>query len=298
MKQVKNNLNIEFLLNLLKQGKSPSTISKELNISKQSINYYLKTLKDNGNIIKKGYGVWEVKDSTLRIEKSKSIRGHAFIWKIKLNKPLNLSNLNYKLVRNKIPRLIINDKKVWIGKKHIIVYESKSFYAKDSINSRKYAVISLIECLEALGKQINTNLKPYIFKPVKEHYSMIKNELAKQYNRNNEKMIIRDDIEGEWLWIDDSDSLNELETKNLVRSKQVQDWWNDNKKHDFKVTPSFLMESINKIVVNQQIFDKNMSSHLEVLNKISNAIDDLNKTIKQLNIKENKGRNKNILDFE
>ena len=111
-------------------------------------------------------------------------------------------------------------------------------------------------------------------------------------------MIIKDDIEGEWLWIDDSESLNELETKNIVRSKQVQDWWNDNKKHDFKVTPSFLMETMNGIMQNQLIFDKNMSSHLRVLADLENAIQDLRKEIKKINKKENNDNQRSLLDFK
>jgi predicted transcriptional regulator len=122
MKQVKKRVDIEFLLNLLK-SKSPSQISKELNISKQSINYYLKLLKANGNIIKKGYGVWEVKDLTLKMQSKKKIRGHAFIWTIKLNKPINWQKVlsNYQLIRNSIPRIIINNQKIWLGKKTITI---------------------------------------------------------------------------------------------------------------------------------------------------------------------------------
>jgi hypothetical protein len=85
-------------------------------------------------------------------------------------------------------------------------------------------------------------------------------------------MIIKDDLEGEWLWIDFSDEIDELETKNIVRSKQVQDWWNDNKKHNFKVTPSFLMETlaIQQNHLNQ--FSKQIESHLALIKqwKMSN----------------------------
>ena len=259
VKELKNTLQKEnfnlTILNLLSQGIKPKDISKQLNLSMPNLSYYLRRLKNQGNIKKVGYGTWEVKSMTSNtLRKDKQIRGHAFIWTIKLNKKFNWINLldstgqhNYKLVRNLIPRIIIKDKKVWLGKKTITIYEHKSFYANNSINSRKYAVIGLIEVLEALEKQLSINLRPYIFKCAREHFGMIKNDLARQYNRNNEKMIIHDDLEGDWLWIDDSESLGELETKNIVRSKQVQDWWNDNKKHDFKVTPSFLMESLTKL---------------------------------------------------
>ena len=94
------------ILELLKQGKNPSTISKELNISKQKINYHTTRLKKKGFLEKKGYGTWEVKkltSSTLP-KKDRRIRGHAFIWNIKTNKKIDWkkrfesSKIDYKLV--------------------------------------------------------------------------------------------------------------------------------------------------------------------------------------------------------
>ena len=289
MKQVKNNLNLNVLLNLL-ESKSPAQISKELNISKQALNYYIKTLKANGNIIKKGYGTWEVKNYTLKMQSNKKIRGHAFIWTIKLNKPIDWTKhlTNYQLIRGLIPRIIINNQKIWLGKKTITIYDNRSFYGENSIESRKHAILGLKSILEALESKAKVNLRPYRFKVCKEHYSMIKNELARQYNEKGEKMFIRDDIEGEWLWIDDSESLNELETKNIVRSKQVQDWWNDNKKHDFKITPSFLMESINQVTNNQLMFAKNIETHMQVLKDINQAIYELKEEVKRLNNETNR----------
>jgi DNA-binding Lrp family transcriptional regulator len=279
------------ILNLLKEGLNPIDISNKLNISMPNLSYYLRKLKNNGNIKKVGYGTWEVKNLSLNTQ-SKQIRGHAFIWKIKLNKKFDwislLKNKDYRLVRNLIPRLYIKEHKVWLGEKSIIVYENKSFYASNSINSRKYAVICLFEVLEALERELSINLRPYVFKPKREHYGMIKNDLARQYNRNNEKMIIKDDIEGEWLWIDDSESLGELETKNIVRSKQVQDWWNDNKRYDFKVTPSFLMENINKVTNNQLIFANNIESHIEAIQTLSSSVKMLQEEIINLRSTLNK----------
>lgn len=308
MKEVKKQIKIKFLLDQLKLNKKPADICKELDISKQNLNYYLSKLKKEGMIKKIGYGTWEVKNYTSRMlhSKPKSIRGHAFIWKVKLHRKLNDLNLkDCKLIRGKIPRFIIKGRKVWIGKKSIVVYENKSFYGENSIESRKYAVIGLIEVLEALEKQLKVNLRPYVFKPSKEHYGMIKNELARQYNRNKEKMVIKDDIEGEWLWIDDSESLGEMETKNIVRSKQVQDWWNDNKKHRFKVTPSFLMEHLAKlqevqVETNVQLLEyrKENKSHLELIKQWKMSNNDWRKAERKKIKKDIKeGMQTSVFDF-
>jgi hypothetical protein len=253
------------LLMKLKENKSPSEISKELKISRQKIYYYTTILKKIGFIEKSSYGKWEVKrckkehlEHTLNW-KDKNIRGHAVIWKIKPNRKydwkliLERNNMNYKLVRGYTPRIFINNKKVWLGKENIIIYETKSFYGKNAIQSRKYAVFELQETMRAFQRKMGVRFN-YYFKPTREHFGMIKNELARQCNKKGEKIIVRDDLDGEWFWIDDSEGMmGEMETggKGLTKDRaklnmEVQNWWNDMKKTDFKVTPSFLMEKLSE----------------------------------------------------
>ena len=278
----KNNIsNKDFylsIISMLNQGKNPSTISKELNIKKQNLNYYLSVLKKKGIIKKIGYGTWEVKEfnSNTLTKVDRKIRGHAFIWTIKLNKQfdwinlLKLNKLDYKLVRGLTPRIVIDKKKIWFGKKTLTIYESNSFYGKNAIESRKYSVISLIETLNKIEKLLNINLKPYIFNPAREHYSLIKNDLAKQCNRRGEKLIVSD-LNGKWLWIDDSDGLEELEVGNtnaLVNSLGTQKWWNDMKRTKFEVTPTFLMESLSGLIQTQQMNADNIIKHQKVLDEM------------------------------
>jgi len=119
---------------------------------------------------------------------------------------------------------------------------------------------------------------------------MIKNELARQVNDKGEKLIVRDDLDGEWLFIDDSFSLGELETagKGITQDRaelnlNVQNWWNDMKETNFKVTPSFLMENINKVTNNQLMFAKNFESHVEAIQTLSKCVKELEDRIKELN---------------
>lgn len=290
MKEVKKKLKQKerkiFLLNkiidALSNGKYPAQISEEYNISKQKLNYYIRLLKKEGIIKKEGYGVWKVREVKKLLPNTlakKEIRGHAFIWTIKLKKRYDWSkliiNLDYKLIRGKIPRLIIKNRKIWLGSKRIVIYEPYSFYATNALQSKKYAVINLIEILELLEKKLKINLKPYKFRPAREHYGLIKNDLAQQCNRKGEKLHISDDLDGEWLWIDDSLNLGELETggKGVTKDRAVlnigvQNWWNDHKKHDFKVTPSFIMESITGMIQVQQMHSTNIIKHQQVLDEM------------------------------
>jgi hypothetical protein len=279
---------------LLKQDKSPAKIAKELKVSNQKINYYIRYFKKEGLLLKKGYGTWETKEvkrihlehPTQQVKRIKEIRGHAFIWTIKLHKEFDwvnkLGTTQYKLIRGYIPRIIINNRKIWFGKKTITIYEPHSFYGRNAIESKKYAVINLLEVLRALESKFGINLQPYVFTPAREHYGLIKNDLAQQYNRKGEKLHIRDDLEGEWLWIDDSLSLEELETgsiKALTRSVQVQNWYNDMKKHDFKVTPSFILESIGGMVQVQQMNSDNIVKHQKVLDEMLITLKQIRKNL-------------------
>lgn len=265
----------------LKQGKTPIQISKEFNISKQNLNYYIRRLKEKGLIEKKGYGVWEVGgqiEHALILSK-KNIRGHAFIWKINLTKEIDWKNvlkqykIDFKLVRNCIPRAFINNKKVWFGKKTLTVYESNSFYGENAVESRKYAVISLKETIQAIQKKICINLFPCEFTPAREHFALIKNDLAKQVNRNGEKIYIRDS-RGEWMWMDASDGVGELETGNhnaLVNNIGVQKWWNDMKDTKFAWTPSVIANQIHEVTSNQLMFNQNFESHVASIKSLGHS---------------------------
>lgn len=298
-----SNINFYFaLLNCIKENKDPV---KELNISKQNLYYYRRQLRDLG-FLKKDKSVWIVlksKKDDLKHAldwKDKKIRGHAFIWKVKSDRNydwknlLEKKNINYNLVRGIIPRIFINKNKIWLSKDSIVIYESRSFYGKNAVESRKYAVYGLIKTIDELKNKLGIEFK-YYFQPVREHFGMIKNELARQCNEQGEKIIVRDTLDGEWFWVDDSTGMmGELETggKGFTKDRaklnmEVQNWYNDMKKTDFKVTPSFILETMHGIQKNQMVFDANMSSHLEVLEKIGQAITDLQKEVKKLNERNN-----------
>jgi len=76
---------INFYLSIIegiRQNKSPSKIAKELGISIQSLNYYIKDLKKEGYITKRGYGVWgilkELKKSSIGTRDKPVTNLHAF----------------------------------------------------------------------------------------------------------------------------------------------------------------------------------------------------------------------------
>lgn len=249
------------ILDSLKKGLKPIDISKQLNISLSNLSYYLTKLK-NKNLIKKVGLVYEVNEIELvkRLTKATnfnlgidSIRGHAFIWKVRINKYRNINwklyldnkQINYDEVgRMNTPRIFVMKRKIWLGKKHIIVYfnEEDSFYGENAIESRKFAVVSLLETLDQFSIDLKLDkLKgsDFEFTPTREHFPMIKNVLAVQLNRKREKLYVYNN-KGNWLCIDDSYNLGELEilgspeNKPMETSLNVQRWWNKGKENGFK----------------------------------------------------------------
>lgn len=266
-------------------GMNPARICKKYNLNKKSVQNVVNKLKRQGVIKKIGYAVWEVDKQVLNqvrqleIKKtSHQIRGHAFNWKVRFLREINwLKRLEkykvkYKLVGfQEIPRIIINNKKVWLTKKGLTIYESKDFFEKNSFSSKGKAVYELDRTIKKIGRLLDIDLTYYKFTTLREHFALIKNELAKQYNNRKEKLKIRDDG-GIWLWIDHSDGEHELESNEVILNKNIQDFYNDHKRTNFKVTPTFVLESLNKLTQVQMKEQESKAEYSRDLVEHKNAI--------------------------
>lgn len=304
------NLNAKTLLKLLEEGKNPALISKELKVSKQLVSYYLRDLKAKGLVRKVAYGVWSVRKGLKEVKKStkdtrsqphlvKEVRGHAFVWKLKLGKKFDWKKIlmekgiPFSLVGFGTPRVVINDKKVWLGSKNVIVFDSSSYFGSNAVESRKFAVIRFLRVLDALESKLGVSLKTrfgYVFKPSKSHYSLVKNDLAIQCNEQGVKIKVS--YYGEtWFLIDNSYNLDEAETvspkDSLIDNIGVQRYFNSHKATGFKVTPEYVLEVMNGIQQNQLVMDKNTVSHLELIKQIGIAIKELKEEVKKLGVGKN-----------
>lgn len=266
------------VLDEIKSGLSPAQIVKKYSIPKQNVSYFVGKLKEKGCIQKKGYGVWgyirplkevkEVKDLTTRhyqrptsksltSQPKREIRGHAFIWKIQFLKNYNWDNVvkNYKkkkltfqyMQHNKIWRTIFNNRKVWLGRKGMTIYEPIDFLGKSSFEVKGRAVFEMDLLIKQILQELGLKLLPYRFTTSREHYGIVKNELARQYNDKKQKMHIRSEDGTIWMWIDDSKGLGELENCDPTINRQVQNYWNNHKDHNFKVDASFILNGFDKL---------------------------------------------------
>jgi len=282
---------LSHIISLFKEGKKAKDIAKILKISTSNLSYYLDKLKKDGILFYKGKGVWLVQTSlpTPLPMKTNYSRGHAFIWKIKFNrkidwkKYLKRKRISYKIQSSgKVVRIIFEGRKIWLKEKGLIIYEVRDFLGRNSFEAKGKAVFNMDRLLKRLFYKIGMELISYKFTTSREHFGLIKNELARQYNDKGDKLHIIGDDGKEWLWIDDSLSLGELENNNVNINKQLQDWWNDNKKHKFKVTPSFLMENMNNLVEDRRYWAKHQKSHIKSIQTLGDRTNANSKTIELL----------------
>jgi len=289
----------------IKEGLSPSMISKKYNIPKQTLSYSVNKLKMFGCIEKEGYGVWKyIKEVPIQHKGSisgkngtyqKQIRGHAFIWKIEFfedilwEKFIKKSNINYQLIcNNRVFRIILHNRKIWLTKKGMIIYEPIDFLGRSSFQVKGTAVFEMDKLVKSLLKKLKIRFAPYKFTTSREHYSMIKNKLAKQYNDKKEKLFVYGKDGGIWLWIDHSHGVHELETKDPKISRQIQKWYNSHKKTNFDVTPEFVLKAIleqgknvNKNAEHLEYHAENMGAHVGATKDLSQATKTLNKNLEK-----------------
>lgn len=290
------------ILNELNLSTNLINIRNKLGISKQLLNYYLRGMRKSGLIINRSSGLWEVLEGSKKLTKygilltKDTIRGHAYIISVKPKKfPENWSKrieilekrgINYKLVGAKetTPRIKVLGRKVWLCNNRIRIFDKKgeSYYGLNAIESRKQAFWGLYKVVSALENKLGLNFRPLDFEWRKEHYALIKNDLAIDQNQKGIIWRIKDG-EGEWLLIDDSlgegGELENIGKASFRTNIPMQRWWNDQKKTKFEVTPNFILNTMNGIQQNQLVFDRNMKSHLEVLGKLGRAVDKLTEKI-------------------
>jgi len=271
--------------------------------SKQSLNWYVKSLKRNNFIEKIGYGTWkcikEYNYSSLKkskfflIDKSdrspakkiqkKQVRGHGFIFYLKIPKLKNWKkrerylyqkNINFK----KIPygqTITLKDRKIKLFDNSVIIYDRFSYISDLAKNTKSQAIYKFLEIVKSLERLLKADLsqnKRYKFKVMREHYGLIKNALARQYDRENKKLYCYCD-KGLWFIIDNSYNLHEAETVLLDQAisdnEGIQKFFNEMKETNYEVTPKFMLNAIGNntktitLVLNNQVeFAKNLKAHV------------------------------------
>ena len=226
-----------------------------------------------------------------------SVRAHAFVFTMQV--PRNLRNWNNKmrvkfLETNSIPykplgiggggqRIIVKDRKTWLLNRSIIIYDKASYFAEEALQAKTTALATHLAIIKHIERLLHTSFQisgDYKFKVSRQHYALIYNALAKQYNESGEKLEIRTD-KGAWFLIDNSYNMNEAETVHpttaMSDNKKVQDFFNGVK--TTAITPEFILQAMNGIQENQAAFAVNISSHIDAIRKLGSGVEQMNSLI-------------------
>lgn len=286
------------ILNILKTSTNLTKIQKKLGLSKQNLNYYLRELKKNGYIYNKDGGWYELTERSKNLTKydkilSKDIsRGHAYIWNVYFSKEIKDWNKRIQVLQQKdihfilvgalktTPRIKVLGRKIWLCNDHLRIFDKKkiSYYGLDAKESRYLAFQEIKSIVGALNRKLGILLHPSKIHFKKEHYALIKNDLAIDQNKKGNIWRINDE-DGEWLLIDDSlgegGELENVGKKAFKTNIPMQKWWNNQKETNFEVTPSFILEGLSGLIQTQQMDAKNIIKHQKVL-------DDMSETLEQI----------------
>lgn len=304
------------VLERIKKGQSPAMISKELGITKQTLNHYLATLKQQGCIVKIGYGVWEF-IKNLEVKEVKKpigigqtdrggyiqdhVRGHGFLFKIQVMRGLRnwdkreaiLSKLDIDFKDYLIGGIkrgqIIDYKgyKIRLTDKSIIIHLPESFIKERATTCRRDAVYRLLVILKGLENTLKADFKingKYFFKVSRQHYALIKNALAQQYDAENKKLYCYSG-KGLWLLIDNSFNLHETETVHPetadIDNLRVQNFFNGLKETP-GFTPQFVTNALGQQAKNLEDYAVHLKAHVESVVKLGQGVEELTKVIKRL----------------
>ena len=305
-----------YVFNHIKKGLRPSKICEDQAISKQKLNYYLASLKRSGFIEKLGYGVWktskefnpkEVKKTTrvameqLLLAKSDTVRAHAFQFILKL--PTNLYNwdrreeifneIGFKYTPlilggiNRGQKIIFKGRKIWLTKNSIILYERSSFMGDTAKEAKDYAIATIMRVLRSLARTLRADFSfggKYKFKVSRQHYALVKNALAKQYDKEDNKLQIYNKT-GLWFLIDNSFNLNEAETVHSktaeIDNLKVQNFFNGLKETK-EYTPQFVVTAIANQTQNLDQYAIHLKSHVKSVQDLGAGVTQLVKVIQEL----------------
>lgn len=255
---------LDAILKEIKLGKNPAKISAKYKISKQKLQYSLDKLKKMGCIEKVGYGTWRyIKEVQIRPKDTsnpkfglREIRGHAFIWNIEFleggfdwmqivenykRKYKNPSLIFKTVCRGKVPRVIFQKRKIWMTKKGLTIYEPLDFLGGSSFTVKGQAVFEMDRLIKDLLKKLRLKLQHYKFKCSREHFAHVKNQMARQFNENKEKIKV--EFDGKHFWVDHSHGEHEEETDDANVSVQAQKHYKSQMKTKFAVTPEVILKN-------------------------------------------------------
>ncbi len=214
---------------------------------------------------------------TPTLGKKKHVRGHGITMTLKVPKLLWWSERRAVLDKKKIlwkpipqgERIRVDElEKVWLCNNGSVVFYTGSgergtgisFFAEDAVGAAWSAMNFMINKVKRLERMLGLPMgalragltiegtKGYKLTFSRQHYALIENALAKQYDKEKKKLYIFGHDGKLWLVIDNSWNLHEMETvnaKSAVPDNILMDRWG-NELRDTQLTPKVTLDLINQ----------------------------------------------------
>jgi len=297
-------------LKLLSEYLPISKIANLMNRSSKTIYKSFLTYRKNGWINEDrtltSEGLRKVELAIARVQKvENTIRLHNLVFLVNFKdtliahgKLLDLKNISYKTIDMgtwKAKQIVIDNRKVWINPKKIILYMG-NYYANTPLEAFTRALEELKQLILKIQRLLNIKLiynNSIDFTVSRQHYALIKNQLAKQYNKEKKKLFIYDSENRLRLLIDNSLNLNEFEAVNKKLSMddgtKVQDHFKDIiEKPNYK--PSETKEMLDVLVRENLKLAQNFTAYNENIEKHLGVLSSMDKTLKAIRNEKRKRR--------
>lgn len=287
-------------------------MAKYRKTSRVSVYKIIKTLLNKELIHKKSRGIYGLTNKGQEglhslMQFTNKLRQHNLSFKIKiLDSPKNWEAKREQLIQmpyfNKRVQLKNNDYDLLtFGRLQIkttsqsVIIKLPTIYADSVDECNLQAMDLLYNAIPKIEAQFNIKLiKDYKsnIQIISQEYARLNDSLAKLYKKEGNKLYITDEEGKIWLIADYSFSVSELETISPNRADEdmtiVHAFFNDLRKNpatfsEVREAISGQLVLVNGIQQNQLIFDRNMASHLEVLQLIREAITELKNEVKNGN---------------
>ena len=308
------------------------TICSYFKRSVSNLSYYTSRLRKAGLIYYHGNSIWEVlrdydEESLKRVQKIRQVtndnmpeylksmkendsRGHAFVDTLKLPKGmlnwdkrpeiLKKLEIDFYPLKNQGggQGIIFRGKKVHLKNNSIVIYDKQNYVGEFAKETNEFALFKTLQFIKALERLLQANFKidnKYIFKVCKNHFSLVKNSLAKQVTDKGIKL--HTEIKGEWFKIDNSFESNEIEfihPKDAVDDAEgIRIQFDSHKVTNYQVTAEFvlngfkvLQDKINEVVIIQKVsaqkeeyYAEQHRAHVETMQKIGAGVETLTNKI-------------------
>jgi predicted transcriptional regulator len=291
------------LLKLLSQYLTIKKIAEITNKSKRQVYKSFKVYQKNGlinedrsltregsqkvHIASRYTAKSSLKPNTIRLNDLRfKVKVYSKIWNEKRNKLLELKNISSKSIDMGFwisEQIVIDKFTIHLNPQHII-FIMPSYYGETPFEAFSKALEDLKLLCNKLQRLLCIrlfNTKYLDFEITRQHYALIKNELAQDYNKKHKKLFVYDDLGILRLLIDDSYNLGEFEAVNkdtsMPDSEKTQRFWKEVIEKDILL--STLENNIKDTKRNLRKVSEEQVNASMVLDQISNNIIKLTETM-------------------